>query len=96
MLGIHILEIMKDLVKENFDLNLANIDKTLSPWKGKTLSSFGRVTMINTLIVSQLIDLFLSLPSLSSFKPGYFSLNGMVNQKRSKGNISLIRMTMEG
>ena len=82
MLGIHILEIMKDHVKDNFDLNLAKIDEILLPWKGKTVFIWQRDSdkHLNCLSVDR------SLPSFSSFEPRYFSVN--VNQKRSKGNIS--------
>jgi hypothetical protein len=52
MLGIHISERIKDPVKENFDLKRAKIDQILLLWKGKALSLYGRVTLVNTLIVS--------------------------------------------
>ena len=63
MLGITIPENMAELTKVNFNKKIIKMDKILMPWYGKSLSLYGKVTLINTLVVSQFVYLFQSLPS---------------------------------
>jgi len=63
ILGIHIPKKLSDIVNINFDRKERKIDKILNPWKGKFLSLLGKITLINSLVVSQFIFLFQSLPS---------------------------------
>lgn len=67
VLGVHIPKNIKHLANENYENRLEKIDKILLPWKGKALSLYGKVTLINTLIVSQFVHLFMSLPSPDKF-----------------------------
>jgi hypothetical protein len=46
-----------------FYRKLAKIDKILLPWKGKYLSICGKITLINSLVISQLTYLLMVLPS---------------------------------
>ena len=73
----------KNRGRSNVEPRLAKLDRLLFPWKGKRLSLFGKVTVINSLIVSQFTNLFQVLPNPSkSFfdlyekKIFYFIWNG--------------------
>lgn len=63
VLGIHIPDNPKDLVKINYDRKLEKIEKVLQPWKGRNLTLQGKVKMINTFIIPQFIYLLMALPS---------------------------------
>ena len=58
MLGITIPENMAELTKVNFNKKIIKMDKIVMPWYGKLLSLYGKVTLINTLIVSQFFIYF--------------------------------------
>lgn len=63
VLGIHIPENPKDLVKINYERKIEKIEKVLQPWRGNILSLQGRVILINTLVIPQFIYLIMTLPS---------------------------------
>ncbi|KAJ8289842.1 hypothetical protein GJAV_G00005950 [Gymnothorax javanicus] len=65
VLGIHIPKDMKGLVDTNFKLKCSKMDKRLLPWKGQHLTLYGKIALVNSLIVSQFTYLFMSLPSPS-------------------------------
>jgi len=69
LLGIHIPVLLSDIIRINFDRKLMKIDKLLYPWKTKILTLMGKITLINTLIVTQFIFL---LSSLSTPPPDFF------------------------
>jgi len=62
MLGVGITGDTNKLTK-NYEDRLIKIDRTLLPWKMIPMSLYGKVTLINTLVVSQFTHLFMSLPS---------------------------------
>ena len=48
------------------------IDKVLQPWRGKTLTLQGQITLINTLVIPQFIYLLMAFPSPeTSFFKGF-------------------------
>lgn len=63
LLGIHIPVDKELLVKINFEIKLQKMNKILQAWRGKYLSIFGKVTVINSLILSQFTYLLQALPS---------------------------------
>ena len=63
VLGIHIPIDMDTLVNVNFEPRLERLDRLLRPWKGKTLSLYGKITVVNSLVVPQFTNLFQVLPS---------------------------------
>ena len=54
-----------DLTPIIFYRKLAKIDKILLPWKGKYLSICGKITLINSLVISQFTYLLMVLPTPS-------------------------------
>lgn len=63
VLGIHIPKNMNDLTNININNRINKVDKILQPWQGQYLTINGKITLINSLIVSQFTHLFMSLPS---------------------------------
>lgn len=63
LLGIHIPVETKLLVKTNFELKLQKMNKILQAWRGNYLSIYGKITVINSLILSQFTYLLQALPS---------------------------------
>ncbi|XP_078590159.1 uncharacterized protein LOC144870234 [Branchiostoma floridae x Branchiostoma japonicum] len=51
---------------QNYWTKLAKIDKILLPWRGHSLTLFGKIALVNSLIVSQFTYLFMALPSPSA------------------------------
>lgn len=66
MIGIHIPESSKDLVKINDELKLDKAEKVLQPWRGNILPLQGRVILVHTLAIPQFIYLIMTLPSLEA------------------------------
>ena len=66
ILGIHIPKEINDLTSIHFNRKLAKIDKILLPWKGKYLSICGKITLINSLVLSQFTYLLMVLPTPSN------------------------------
>lgn len=64
ILGIQIPESLKDL-QINYEAKLGKIEKIMQPWKRTFLTLYGKVALINSLIVPQFVYLFMSLPSPS-------------------------------
>ena len=65
VLGIHIPQNTSEIMTVNFHNKLKKIDKILQPWRGKMLSIYGKIALINSLVVSQFTYLFMSLPTPS-------------------------------
>ena len=56
----------------HFNRKLAQIDMILHPWRGKYLSIYGKITLINSLVLSQFTYLLMALPTLDySFLKSY-------------------------
>ena len=47
----------------NFNRKLVKIDKILQPWRGKYLSIYGKIALINSLVISQFTHLLMVLPT---------------------------------
>ena len=47
----------------NFNRNLVKIDKILQPWRGKYLSMYGKIALINSLVIYQFTHLLMVLPT---------------------------------
>ncbi|XP_035670376.1 uncharacterized protein LOC118411954 [Branchiostoma floridae] len=62
MLGVGITGDINKLT-DNYQDRLTKVDRTLQPWRMLPMTLYGKITLINTLVVSQFTHLFLSLPS---------------------------------
>ena len=49
ILVINITKYINDLSTMNFNRKLVKLDKILQPWRGKNLSFYGKITLINSL-----------------------------------------------
>ena len=63
VLGIHIPVNFKEIMAVNFYNKLRKVDKVLQPWRGKPLTIYGKIALINSLVVSQFTYILMSLPS---------------------------------
>ena len=66
-LGIEYDVDLNKIIKLNYDKKLVKIKNLLSDWKRRILTPIGKISVIKTLIISQLNHLFLSLPNPSEF-----------------------------
>ena len=73
ILGIQILKERNYLTPINVYRKLAKIDKILLPWKGKYLSIYRKITMINSLVTSQFTYLLMVLPTPSELLLNYMN-----------------------
>ena len=99
ILGIQIPKERNDLTPINVYRKLAKIDKILLPWKGKYLSICGKITLINSLVISQFTNLLMVLPTpsdLFSMSKKYDFLFGMASQTKLKGRIYIMNMNSKG
>lgn len=65
ILGIVIPENLENLGSVNYENKLRKMDKILQLWKGKSLTPYGKITIVNSVIIPQYIYLFTSLPTPS-------------------------------
>lgn len=95
VLGIHIPENMNEISTLNFNNKLSKITKILQPWKGKYLTIYGKITLINSLIISQ----FTYYLWHYQLQENHFSkhmnrrclnLYGMINKIKLGGHISIM------
>lgn len=70
ILGVVIPENLEYLCSVNYDNKLKKMDKILQLWKGKSITLYGKISIINSLIIPQFIYLCMSLtvPSQIFFK----------------------------
>lgn len=54
---------MNELSVINFSNKLTKIDNILQTWKGKHLTIYGKIPLINSLVASQFTHLFMALPT---------------------------------
>ena len=62
ILGIHITKYINKLSSLNFNRK-HKIDKILQPWRGKYLFIYGKIALINSLVISQFTHLPMALPT---------------------------------
>ena len=99
ILGIHISKNINQLITINFNRKFAKTDKILQPWRGKHLSTYGKITMINSLVLSQFTYLLMALQMTSFLNLGskkYFILFGMLHQTKLYMPISIMKMSLGG
>lgn len=65
LLGIHLPDNFKEIVKFNYERRMEKADRILQPWRGNSLTIQGKVTLINTLVIPQFTHLLMLLPSPS-------------------------------
>lgn len=65
LLGIHLPDNFKEIVKFNYERGMEKADRILQPWRGNSLTIQGKVTLINTLVIPQFTHLLMLLPSPS-------------------------------
>ena len=63
ILRIRITKYINKLATMNFNRKLVKIDNILQPWRGKYLSIYGKIALINSLVISQFTYLLMALPS---------------------------------
>ena len=64
-LGIFFSTNTENIVKLNYDQKYSEIEKILKTWEKRSLTPFGKITVIKTLAVSKLTYLFINLPDPS-------------------------------
>ena len=90
-----------DLTPIHFYRKLAKIDKILLPWKGKYLSICGKITLINSLVISQFTYLLMALPTprdllFKLYEQKIFNLIWNGKPDKLKGPIYITNMNSEG
>ena len=65
ILGVNIPVNLSEITTVNFTNKLSKVEKILQPWRGKVLTAYGKVALINSLIVSQFTYIFMALPTPS-------------------------------
>jgi hypothetical protein len=68
-------------------MKLVKIDKILQQWRGKHLSTYGIIDLINSLVISHFTHLLMALPTpddsfFKSYEQKYLALSGTLNQRR--------------
>lgn len=63
LLGIQYDVDLSKIIRMNYDKKLVKIKSTVEQWKKRNLTPIGKVTLIKSLIISQLNHLFISLPT---------------------------------
>ena len=53
--------------ERNYSERIGKIDGILKVWKERQLTLLGKITIINTLVISQLMHLFLMMPTPDNF-----------------------------
>ena len=66
LLGIEFDVNLHNIPKLNFDKKLVKLKKIITQWQKRNLTPIGRITIIKTLIISQLNHMFISLPISSN------------------------------
>ena len=64
ILGIIITRNLEEMVKLNYDIKIANMKTIIKTWSFRNLTIMGKITIIKSLIISQLMYLLLCLPNL--------------------------------
>lgn len=73
LLGIQFNVDLADIPKLNNDKNLLKIKEIISQWNRRHLTSIGRITLIKSIIISQMNHLFFSLLTKSNFVDIHFT-----------------------
>lgn len=63
LLGIQYDVDLSKIIRMNYDKKLVKIKSTVEQWKKRNLTPIGKVTLIKSLIISQLNHLSISLPT---------------------------------
>lgn len=71
------------------------MDRIVQPWRGNSLTIEGKVTLINTLVISQFVYLMIILLSPNTFfflRKDFLNLYGIINQLKLRGTTYTILM----
>jgi len=63
LLGIRYNLKLSDIISDNYTSAIHNIQKIVLAWSKRTLTPFGKITVIKTFLLSKLNHLFISLPN---------------------------------
>lgn len=66
LLGIYFDVDLTNILKMNYDKKLVKIKNTIKYWEKRIITPLGKITLIKSLLISQLNHLFISLPTPSS------------------------------
>ena len=107
LLGIKYDVDLNNMLSLNYENAKVNILKTISTWKKRYLTPFGKITIIKTLLLSKLNHLFLTLPSPSqkffkeinsilykyiwNDKPDKIKRN-LINQSYNNGGLKMVNL----
>ena len=100
ILGIIFSCNLDTMIQLNYVKKLKQIDRDLKQWSKRILTPFGRITVLKTLIISKLNDLFISLPNpsddlINNLKKRFFSFVWNSKTDRIKRDV-LHKNTMQG
>ena len=63
ILGLYVMADRKQMIQKNYDELLVKMKATLNPWRARSSTLIGRITVLNALIMSQTVYKILSLNS---------------------------------
>ena len=67
VLGIEFNINLEGMVNLNYNRKITSIKNLLKHWKRRNLTPMGRITVIKSLAISQIVHLFISLPNPSTY-----------------------------
>ena len=91
VLGIMITPDVEELLDFNYGPVIEKIENVLSLWSYRNLTLMGKITVVNSLVASQITHLFMALPSPPTFYMNFFKRQ--IQDYLWKGGIPRIRYT---
>lgn len=63
VLGIHVPRNMEHITIENFERKLLKSDRLLKAWRMASLTVYGKIIVLNSLVIPQFVYILMALPS---------------------------------
>ena len=83
VLGVVFSTSVHEIVLINYENKLSEIRKLLNTWSRRNITTFGKITVIKTMVISKITYLFMNLPDPDG-KFLHIISCGMVNKAKSK------------